>query len=172
MQRSAPESTISFRRNRSGALALLDGAASASNASGRGESWQPCRPASAPFRTRLSVIMNITLGGLVGPINLTEGRHMKKSQIFAVCLSLLVGYVAATSLNHTSAGQPPAPQPAGQEGQVGRYQLMSAGEGFYPSIILTDTMTGRVWIRDSNPNIPEHWRALGSPASPPVDRPR
>ncbi len=49
---------------------------------------------------------------------------------------------------------------------------MNAGEGFYPSIILTDTVTGRVWIRDSNPFVHGDWHALGSPASLPVERPR
>ncbi len=98
--------------------------------------------------------------------------NMKKSQIVVVCISLVVGCIAATSLNHSSADQPPAIVPAGQEAPVWRYQLMSAGEGFYPSIILTDTVTGRVWIRDSNPNAGGDWHALGSPASLPKQRTR
>jgi hypothetical protein len=65
--------------------------------------------------------------GLVHSFDQTcKGRHfMSKSTILTVCLSISVGYIVATSLNRSSAGQPPLPKPVGQEGQVWRYQLMA-----------------------------------------------
>jgi hypothetical protein len=95
---------------------------------------------------------------------------MRTSQIAVVCLSLLVGYVAATALNRPSSAQPPAPQPVDQEGSVWRYQLVSVGNGGFPTVVLTDTATGRVWVRQSAPAIGDQWHALGSPASLPVGR--
>jgi hypothetical protein len=87
---------------------------------------------------------------------------MKKSQIFVICVSLLVGYFTATALNRTSAGQPPAPQPAGQEIAVWRYQLTVPIQGGYDgSAFLTDTVTGRCWKRSWNARDWEDW---GSPA--------
>jgi hypothetical protein len=49
---------------------------------------------------------------------------MSKSTNLTVRLSIAVGYILAASLNQTSAGQPPVPEPVGQEGQVWRSQLM------------------------------------------------
>jgi hypothetical protein len=43
---------------------------------------------------------------------------------------------------------------------------MAAGEGGYPTLILTDTVTGRVWVRLSQPGARDDWRPLGSPTSP------
>ncbi len=40
----------------------------------------------------------------------------------------------------------------------------SGGNG-YPILVLTDTVTGRVWIRESQPSARDEWRALGSPAA-------
>jgi hypothetical protein len=91
---------------------------------------------------------------------------MRRSQILVVCLSIAVGYILATALNRPSVGQPPRPEPIAQEGQVWRYQVMGAGEGSFPTLILTDTITGRVWVRLTLPNARDDWRALGSPASP------
>jgi hypothetical protein len=86
---------------------------------------------------------------------------MKKSQIIVVCVSLAVGYIAATSFNRTSAGQPPAPQPVGQEVAVWRYQLTVPIEGIYDGYaILTDTATGHCWKRYHNE---DKWEDLGSP---------
>jgi hypothetical protein len=93
---------------------------------------------------------------------------MKRSQILVVCLSIATGYIVATALNRPSAGQPARPEPIAQEGQVWRYQVMGAGEGGYPNLVLTDTVTGRVWIRSSNPKVRDEWNELGSPASPAV----
>ncbi len=91
---------------------------------------------------------------------------MRKSQIVVVCLSIVVGFILATALNRPSAGQPERPEPVGHEGQVWRYQVMGIGQEGYPTLILTDTVTGRVWVRLSQPNARDDWRALGSPASP------
>jgi hypothetical protein len=91
---------------------------------------------------------------------------MSRSQILVVCLSIVVGYILATALNRPTVGQPARPEPFAQEGQVWRYQLMGGGPGGYPSLILTDTVTGRVWIRESNPKISDEWHAFASPAFP------
>jgi hypothetical protein len=95
---------------------------------------------------------------------------MKTSQVIVVSLALVVGYIAATALSRPSFAQPLAPQPVGQEATVWRYQLVSVGEGGYPTVVLTDTATGRVWVRESAPRLGDHWHALGSPASLPADR--
>jgi hypothetical protein len=95
---------------------------------------------------------------------------MRKSQIFVVCLSFAVGYIAAIALNRTSAGQPPLPAPVGQDGHVWRYQLMGSGVGDYPNPYATDTITGRVWVIDPTPARKDHWHALGSPDSVPEER--
>jgi hypothetical protein len=99
---------------------------------------------------------------------------MKKPQIFVVCLSLLLGYIAATALNRTSAGQPPAPVPVDQEGQqVWRYQLTAYGDGrgAHPTVLLTDTVTGRVWVRYPGGQN-DQWQAFGSPDSRRTERAR
>jgi hypothetical protein len=87
---------------------------------------------------------------------------MKTSQVLVVCLSLFVGYIAATALNRPSAAQPPAPQPVGQELSVWRYQLTVPVQGqFDGSAIVTDTATGQCWRRFWNGN---DWQDWGSPA--------
>jgi hypothetical protein len=87
---------------------------------------------------------------------------MKTSQVLVVCLSLLVGYIAATALNRPSSAQPPAPQPAGQEVAVWRYQLTAPIEGDLSGYaIVTDTATGHCWRRYSNQ---QRWEDWGSPA--------
>jgi hypothetical protein len=96
---------------------------------------------------------------------------MSKSTILTVCLSIAVGYIVATSLNRTSAGQPPLPEPVGQEGQVWRYQLMAAGDDSNPTLFLTDTGTGRVWRRWSSPRFDQDdWHPYGSPAAKTSER--
>ncbi|MGO9916324.1 MAG: hypothetical protein ACLQIB_16710 [Isosphaeraceae bacterium] len=90
---------------------------------------------------------------------------MRNRQILTVSLSLLLGYLLASSLNRTSSGQPPAPQPAGQVAAVWRYQLTAPTDGgFKDLVILTDTATGHCWIR--NNTTAGQWNDLGSP----VDR--
>ncbi len=88
---------------------------------------------------------------------------MRKPQILTICLSILVGYLLASSLNRSSVGQPPPPQPASQEAAVWRYQLTAPIEGGFSSyVILTDTATGHCWMhgfRDNN----GQWDDLGSP---------
>ena len=91
---------------------------------------------------------------------------MRKSQILVVCLSIIAGYIVATALNRPSVGQPPRPEPVAQEGQVWRYQLMGVGQEGFPTLVLTDTVTGRVWVRLSQPSARDVWHDLGSPASP------
>jgi hypothetical protein len=92
---------------------------------------------------------------------------MSKTTILTVCLSISVGYIVATSQNRSSAGQPPLPEPVGQEGQVWRYQLMQAGEGRTPTLFLTDTVTGRVWWRGTHETARDEWQAYGSPTAKP-----
>ena len=94
---------------------------------------------------------------------------MSKSTILTVCLSITFGYILATSLNRTSAGQPPLPEPVGQEGQVWRYQLLAA-EATSPKVYLTDTVTGKVWWRVINDGIDANWHTCGSPAAKTSDR--
>jgi hypothetical protein len=90
---------------------------------------------------------------------------MKTSQILVVCLSLIVGYIAATALNRPSSAQPPPPQPAGHEPAVWRYQLTApSGGAFGGVIILTDTASGRCWVRSGFQGA--NWEDLGTP----VDR--
>jgi hypothetical protein len=89
---------------------------------------------------------------------------MSKSTILTVCLSISVGYIVATSLNRSSAGQPPLPEPVGQEGQVWRYQLMATENSL--KMYLTDTVTGRVWWRPINENSDQSgWHECGTPAA-------
>jgi hypothetical protein len=95
---------------------------------------------------------------------------MRKSTILTVCLSITLGYVLATSLNRTTAGQPPLPEPVGQEGQVWRYQLMFAGEGHTPVLFVTDTVTGRVWSRGTHERASDEWHPYGSPAAKASER--
>jgi hypothetical protein len=90
---------------------------------------------------------------------------MRRSQIFIVSLSIVAGYILATALNRPSVGQPPLPTPVAQEGQVLRYQVTTAGGGSYPELFLTDTVTGRIWSRASNPDDNQGWHPYGSPAS-------
>src|SRR5262249_40420551 len=103
-----------------------------------------------------------------GTINrpITEGT-MRKSPILTVGLALAAGYLLATVLNRPSVGQPPAlePLPPPQPGAVWRYQVTVAREGNYPLLILTDTTTGHVWVRESNPNDNEDWHDFGTPAA-------
>jgi len=88
---------------------------------------------------------------------------MKKSQVFVVCLSLLVGYIAATFLNRTSSAQPPAPQVAGHEAAVWRYQLTAPSSGGFSGVVLlTDTVTGHCWVRGNF--VGSEWQDWGSPA--------
>ena len=97
---------------------------------------------------------------------------MSKSTILMVCLSIAVGYILAASLNRTSAGQPPPPEAVGREGQVWRYQLMGTGDGPKPTLFLTDTVTGRVWSRETHDRASDEWRAYGSPATRPDRAPK
>jgi hypothetical protein len=88
---------------------------------------------------------------------------MKKSQVFVGCLSLLVGFIAATALNRSSAGQPPATQPVKQEVTVWRYQLaVPTGGAFNGSLFLIDTATGYCWLRSNFQGA--EWVDWGSPA--------
>jgi hypothetical protein len=95
------------------------------------------------------------------------GGTMRKSPILAVCLALAAGYILATALNRPSAGQPPAlePLPASQPAAVWRYQVTVAREGHYPLLILTDTTTGRCWVRESNPHDSDDWQDFGTPSA-------
>jgi hypothetical protein len=86
---------------------------------------------------------------------------MRKPHILTIGLSLLVGYLLAMSLNRTSSGQPPAPQPTAQ-GAAGRYQLTVPTDGVFRVFILTDTATGHCWIR--NNTTAGRWEDFGSPA--------
>ena len=96
---------------------------------------------------------------------------MSKSTFLVVCLSIAVGYILAMGLNRTSAGHPPAPEAFAKEGQVWRYQLMGAGQGSFPTLFVTfDTVTGRVWRRDSDERERGAWHSYGSPASVQPDR--
>jgi hypothetical protein len=73
---------------------------------------------------------------------------MRTSQLIVICTSLLAGYIAARDLDRPTSAQPPTPQSLGQELAVRRYQLTApSGGGFGGVIILTDTATGRYWIR-------------------------
>jgi hypothetical protein len=103
-----------------------------------------------------------------GTINrhISEGT-MQKSRILAVCLALAAGYLLATVLNRPSVGQPPVlePLPAPQPAAAWRYHVTVAQEGNYPLLILTDTTTGHVWVRESNPNDNEDWHDFGTPAA-------
>jgi hypothetical protein len=56
---------------------------------------------------------------------------MRKTQILTIGSSLLVGYLLAMSLNRTSSGQPPVPQPVAGEAQVWRYQLTVPDAGSF-----------------------------------------
>jgi hypothetical protein len=88
---------------------------------------------------------------------------MRKHQILTIGISLLVGYLLATSLNRTSSGQPPAPQPAAQEVAVWRYQATVPIQGAFGGvIILTDTATGRCWTHGNFQGA--DWVDLRSPA--------
>jgi hypothetical protein len=95
---------------------------------------------------------------------------MSKPTFLTVCLSIACGYILATALIRTSAGQPPAPQPVRQDGQVWRYQLMQAGEGNLPTLFLTDTVTGRVWWRGGDERDDNPWHTFTSPAHQEADR--
>jgi hypothetical protein len=90
---------------------------------------------------------------------------MPKSQFLLACILIVAGYILATALNRPLVGQPPRPEPVGEESQVWRYQLMSVGEGATPRLFLTDTVTGRVWTRFTHTNDRTGWLAYGSPAS-------
>jgi hypothetical protein len=104
-------------------------------------------------------------------LNPNQGHLMSTSTILTVCLSIAVGYILASALNRTSAGQPPPPEPVGQEGQVWRYQLLAAGVDSSPTMYLNDTVTGRVWWRSLNEHFdPSGWHACGSPTSKTPDR--
>jgi hypothetical protein len=85
---------------------------------------------------------------------------MNKSTILTVCLSISVGYILATSLDRTSAGQPPQPVPVGQEGQVWRYQLLATADSG-SRVLLTDTLTGRVWWRLTNERVRRQLALMG-----------
>ncbi len=98
---------------------------------------------------------------------------MRKAHVLVVCLSIAVGYILATALNRSSVGQSPPSGPVAQEVQVWRYQVICTGDARdYPTLTLTDTATGRVWVRDGHPNARDEWHSLGSPASPRVDKAR
>jgi Flp pilus assembly protein CpaB len=71
---------------------------------------------------------------------------MRKSQILVVSLAILVGYVLASALNRTSAGQPPAPRSASSEPAEGRYRVAVSGVNPAAFVALTDTVTGRCWL--------------------------
>jgi hypothetical protein len=87
---------------------------------------------------------------------------MKRSEVFVACLLVLVGYIGATFLNRTSSGQPPVPQPAGQEATVWRYQLTVPIEGAYNGMVfLTDTATGHCCRRSDLQGAA--WEDYGSP---------
>jgi hypothetical protein len=87
---------------------------------------------------------------------------MKTSQVLVVCVSLTLGYIAASALNRPSFAQPPAPQPVGQEVAVWRYQLTVPIQGqFEDYVFLTDTATGHCWRRYKND---DRWDDWGSPA--------
>jgi hypothetical protein len=88
---------------------------------------------------------------------------MRKLHVLAVCLAIALGYIVGTSSNRTAAGQPPPPGPAVQELLAWRYQIISTDTGSYPTLILNDTATGRVWVRASNPRLEDTWHSLGSP---------
>jgi hypothetical protein len=86
---------------------------------------------------------------------------MKTSQIFVVCLSLLVGYIAATALNRPSSAQPQPPQPVGQEIVIGRFQLTVPIEGkSNGDAFLTDSATGHCW---RHIGIGDRWEDWGLP---------
>jgi hypothetical protein len=86
---------------------------------------------------------------------------MKTSQVLVVCLSLLVGYIAATALNRPSSAHPPQ-QPPNQETAVRRYQLTVPSHGELENFaFLTDTATGHCWRRFYTGN---QWEDWGSPA--------
>ncbi len=56
---------------------------------------------------------------------------MRKHHILATGLSLVLGYALASTLNRTPSGQPLAPQPAGPEVAVWRYQATVPFDGSY-----------------------------------------
>jgi hypothetical protein len=95
------------------------------------------------------------------------GGTMRKSPILAVCLALAAGYLLATALNRPSVGQPPALEglPAPQPAAAWRYHVTVAREGNYPLLILTDTTTGHVWVRESNPHDSDNWHDFATPAA-------
>ena len=93
---------------------------------------------------------------------------MSKSTIPSVFLSIAVGFILATALNRSSAGQPPPPGPVGQDGQVWRYQLLQSSDNNYSGVYLTDTVTGKVWFHGMNRD--GAWFAFGSPAQVSPDR--
>jgi hypothetical protein len=92
---------------------------------------------------------------------------MRKSPVLAVCLALVAGSILATALNRPLAGQPPAlkPLPAPQPAAVWRYLVTIAREGNYPLLIVTDTTTGHVWVRESNPHDSDDWHDFGTPTA-------
>ena len=85
---------------------------------------------------------------------------MSKSTILSVCLSIAVGYIVATVLNRSSVGQPPPPEPVGQEGQVWRYQLMQTDDNRPAGLYLTDTVTGKDWYRGINLDGTWQWMSI------------
>ena len=97
---------------------------------------------------------------------------MSKSHVIVLCAALVAGYSAATLFNRTSAGQQAGTVKVGEERQpVLRYQLTAYGNGGGPSptIILTDTVTGRVWIRYEQFQNAQ-WREIASPAQLPAEK--
>jgi hypothetical protein len=93
---------------------------------------------------------------------------MNKSTILTVCLSIAVGFILASALNRSSAGQQPPPETVGREGQVWRYQLLQASDNSYVRVYLNDTVTGRVWAHGMKSD--DKWLAFESPAASPSDR--
>jgi hypothetical protein len=99
---------------------------------------------------------------------------MSKSHGIVLCVALLAAYSVATLFNRTSAAQQAAPLKVGEERQpVLRYHLTAYGNGSGPSptIILSDTVTGRVWIRYEQFQNAQ-WREIASPAQLPAEKAR
>jgi hypothetical protein len=113
--------------------------------------------------SKVSRIWLMTLVGLFAPNTRTPECLMRTSQVLLVCLSLLVGYMAATALNRSSLAQPPAPQPSRHDVAAWRYQLTAPENGAFSNIILlTDTATGHCWMRANYQGA--KWEDFGSPA--------